>query len=125
MFEYNDKVEDKEGNIYRVVAPVDGEQATTVVWSDGECNALIIFPTEELTETDKTLQEGEYAHITYDANTLDNGKVKVVRRLDTKGMNTVIGIYDDLRGFVSDNLEDITVERLDELIKESKNTEEG
>ena len=123
MFEYNAKVKDEEGNIYRVVAPVDGEAALTVVWSDVACNTVIVFPTSQLIETSETLIEGEYAHLVYDVTPTDDGEsLKVTRKIDSRGMNCVVGAYDDLRSFVGLNLEDMTIEELDKLLKNAKET---
>ena len=117
MFDYNDVVKDVDtGEVYRVVAPVDGEEATTVVWSDLSCKAVLVYPTEQLITTDALLDEQQHAHIVYDiVGTSDNESMQVNRRVSGRGLDPVIAAYTDMRTYVS-KISEMPIKEIDIII---------
>ena len=122
MFKYNEYVKDKNtGKSYVVVAPVSGEDETTVVWSDETFSEVLIFPTEELEPTEQRPTTEQFAHIVYDvALSEEDGSFTINRALIGIGVNPVLAAYSDLREY-SGEIAGIPIETIDEIIEESKN----
>ncbi len=124
MFECNDRVKSEEGEVYKVVAPTDGESATTVVWADENCNRVLIFPSGQLTLTDEPIVAGQHAHVTYAVTPKTEGVFSVSRRVDAVGIDGLISVYADLRKYLPE-VSDIPIAELDKLVDEVGEQHEG
>ena len=116
MFKFNTTVKDKNtGEVFRVVAPIVGEEWRTAVWADVDCREIRIFPTDTLEGTDEHVIDGVYGRIVYDIKAIDEDKLEVNREVTATGLDAILATYADFRGFVSER-SPMSMLELDSLI---------
>ena len=125
MFKYSENVKDiNTGEVYMVVAPVDGEDATTIVWSDITCSKVLVYPSDQLESTADKVLEKQNAHIVYDVISADENdeEMSVTRKISARGVDAIVSAYADMRNYVSE-ITGIPIKEIDSLIAET--TQEG
>ena len=118
MFEATSVVIMKETeDKFRVVSPVDGEEATTVLWLDKTCTSVIVVPSDQLELTEENFLDGQHSRLEFNVYADKNNKdgFVVSRRIVGVGLDPIVSAYADFRGYLGE-LTDLTIEEIDKLI---------